>query len=52
VADDRIQFDMQHIPQGVVPTLRELAAQRGLTVGVYCRVVLIEHALQNSPAKK
>jgi hypothetical protein len=51
VSDDRIQFDMQHIPKGVVPTLRELAAQRGLTVGVYCRTVLIEHALQNGAKK-
>jgi hypothetical protein len=45
VSDDRIQFDLQNLPKGVVPAIRKLAAMKGLTIGLYVRTLVVEHAL-------
>ena len=42
----RVQLDLAHWPADVVAHLRKLAAGKGLSLGVYCRTVLIEHALR------
>lgn len=47
----RVQFDMQNLPKGVRESLEKLAAMKGLSIGLYCKTVLIEHALQNSGKK-
>jgi hypothetical protein len=43
---NRVQLDLAHWPAGIVDHLRELAATKGLSLGVYCRTILIEHALE------
>ena len=45
MSDSRVQLDLAHFPQGIVPKLEELAKAKGLRLGVYCRTILIEHAL-------
>lgn len=47
MSEDRLQFDLQNLPKGVIPTLRKLAAMKGLSIGIYVRTVVIEHALTN-----
>lgn len=48
---DRVQLDLARWPAGVVDHLRELAAAKGLSLGVYCRTILIEHSIKNGSAK-
>jgi hypothetical protein len=43
---DRVQLDLARWPAGIVDDLRKLAAAKGLSLGVYCRTLLIEHALK------
>lgn len=43
---NRVQLDLARWPAGVVQHLRELAAAKGLSLGVYCRTILIEHSLR------
>ncbi len=47
---DRVQLDLARWPVGVVEGLRELAAAKGLSLGVYCRTILIEHFLREKKA--
>ena len=46
VSDSRVQLDLKLFPDGVIPTLRELAKAKGLELAPYCRTILIEHALE------
>jgi hypothetical protein len=42
----RVQLDLQHFPEGIILKLTGLAKEKGLTLGVYCRMMLIEIALK------
>jgi hypothetical protein len=46
VNPNRVQLDLARWPAGVVAHLRDLAAAKGLSLGVYCRTVLIEHSFK------
>jgi hypothetical protein len=50
VSEDRLQADFK-FPPGIRKALEKLAAAHGLGVVLYCRTILIEHALTNGDKK-
>lgn len=47
--ETRLQLDIRQMPEGVVPRLRAMAKERGMTLATYLKDALTKHVAPSDP---